>query len=337
MRERIRIRIRHGAELARELIAKEAARLARSLRHVPADAAVLSVSLDEGAERKPVRARASLRLPSRTLATQEEAERVDVAIRAVFGELERMLHRELLRLRGERAWLRRSEGARARIERALATRDRDREAAQAALAKLAPFVPEAERHVRTELRMLAASGAVAPGEIDPRDVVDAAVLRAVEDFAARPPEVSLRAWLVGLASAELNRQLQALAEEHATLIHLEEDVPETPAEEAVVTLGSEIYDFYQPDEDLRLEDVLPALDVVPPRAEEAPEVTAQVLEALAALPRSWRQAFLLRDVRGYDPAEIAWVTGADAAGVARRAERAAEFLRERLAERLRRA
>src|SRR5579885_2750214 len=321
MRERIRIRIRHGAELARELIAKEAARLARSLRHVPADAAVLSVSLDEGAERKPVRARASLRLPSHTLATQEEAERVDVAIRAVFGELERMLHRELLRLRGERAWLRRSEGARARIERALATRDRDREAAQAALAKLAPFVPEAERHVRTELRMLAASGAVAP---------------AVEDFAARPPEVSLRAWLVGLASAELNRQLQALAEEHATLIHLEEDVPETPAEEAVVTLGSEIYDFYQPDEDLRLEDVLPALDVAPPRAEEAPEVTAQVLEALAALPRSWRQAFLLRDVRGYDPAEVSWVTGADAAGVARRAEQAAAFLRERLAERPRR-
>jgi hypothetical protein len=37
-------------------------------------------------------------------------------------------------------------------------------------------------------------------------------------------------------------------------MHIEEEIPETPPREAVVTLGDEILDVYQPDKGLRLED-----------------------------------------------------------------------------------
>ena len=54
-----------------------------------------------------------------------------------------------------------------------------------------------------------------------------------------------------------------------TLAHIGDDVPETPPAEAVSTLGDEILDFYEPDEDLKLEDIIPDFDAPSPEEEAA--------------------------------------------------------------------
>jgi hypothetical protein len=79
--------------------------------------------------------------------------------------------------------------------------------------------------------------------------------------------------------------------ERAQSVAIEEDMPETPPEEAVATLGDEILDFYQPDEDLKLEDLVPDAHVPTPE---------QILES-RDLQRYVNETLALRRRRGETP------------------------------------
>ena len=94
------------------------------------------------------------------------------------------------------------------------------------------------------------------------DVVDAVLLDAHRQFVKHPPDEWLGGWLVRLAREHLDGEVKRFASERQrTPTHIEDDVPETPPAEAVSTLGDEILDFYEPDEDLKLEDVIPDLEM----------------------------------------------------------------------------
>jgi DNA-directed RNA polymerase specialized sigma24 family protein len=93
-------------------------------------------------------------------------------------------------------------------------------------------------------------------------------------------------------------------------VRLEDDVPETPPEEHVSRLGEEILEFYEPDEDLKIEDVLADLEVATPEEEtEARDLQWCVDAALAGLPDQWRELLLLRYVDGLTGAELATAAG----------------------------
>jgi DNA-directed RNA polymerase specialized sigma24 family protein len=98
-------------------------------------------------------------------------------------------------------------------------------------------------------------------------------------------------------------------------VRLEEDVLETPPPESVTTLGEEIVYFHQPDEDLRLEDVLPDMDVETPEEHaERTELRVCVNARLTALPPRWRRALLLRYVDGLTGAALAHALGTTEGG-----------------------
>jgi hypothetical protein len=70
--------------------------------------------------------------------------------------------------------------------------------------------------------------------------------------------------LIGLAVERLGAEVKRSKAERAGGVHIEEDIPETPPTEEVSTLGDEIMDFYQPDEDLKLEDIIPDMTAPTP-------------------------------------------------------------------------
>jgi RNA polymerase sigma factor (sigma-70 family) len=116
-------------------------------------------------------------------------------------------------------------------------------------------------------------------------------------------------------------------------VRLEDDVPETPPEEHVSRLGEEILEFYEPDEDLKIEDVLADLEVATPEEEtEARDLQWCVDAALAGLPDQWRELLLLRYVDGLTGAELATAAGKPEAAVQRTLEHAREYLRQRLVD-----
>ena len=320
----------HG-ELERA-VGRRVQRIARLLKRFPDDATFLHVVGEElGGTHRHARISLALSLPSRTLACHDEGKHLDEVVREAFDELERLVRREKERLRAEREQER--AAARAR-ERLLARLEKGGQGAELPVERfdaISAELPELERFVHREIRLLEAAGDIAWREVDPRDIVDQVVARALERFAERPRAVDLGTWLQTLAARALRAEVDRLRVLRRRAVRIEEDIPETPPEEEVNELGDEILDFYQPDEDLRIEDVLPALGIpTPEEAERTVEFEKALFAALAALPRSWREAFLLRALEEAPVEDVAAVLERDPEEVEREAELARAFLVARL-------
>jgi RNA polymerase sigma factor (sigma-70 family) len=136
-----------------------------------------------------------------------------------------------------------------------------------------------------------------------------------------------------LAMQYLHSEVKRSRIERKMVVHIEEDIPETPPTEEISTLGDEILDFYQPDEDLKLEDIVPDIEVpLPEEAAERTELQDTIRIALASLPGEWRKAFVLHSVEGLSLAEVARVIGLPEAEVKRYIEFARATLRQKLIE-----
>jgi RNA polymerase sigma factor (sigma-70 family) len=188
--------------------------------------------------------------------------------------------------------------------------------------------------VRHQLAYLEAVGDLSPGELTPEEIVDVVVARAYHEFPSAPSGRALRRRLIQLAGEQLRVEVARIQSWRArTPVHTEDDVPETPPEEAVSRLGEEILDFYEPDEDLKVEDVIEDLDVDNPEDVAAThELQACVDAALAGLPADWRRAVILRHVEGLSGDALARALGKTNEETERMLEYARAYLRERLTE-----
>jgi len=158
--------------------------------------------------------------------------------------------------------------------------------------------------VRHQLAYLESTGDLLPGELRPEDVIDSVLLRAYHEFVKEPLGRNMGDWLTELAKEHLRREVKRVKSERNRTVHIEEDIPETPPVEEVTTLGEEILDFYQPDEDLKLEDIFPEAGVSTPEdfvaAKE--ELLRCVNASLAGMPTEWRRALRLRHGGGFTAA-----------------------------------
>lgn len=187
--------------------------------------------------------------------------------------------------------------------------------------------------VRKELASSKAEGDLMSGELTAEDIVDEVLLTAYRQFAKGPRERRIGDWLMKLAKERLAAETGRLRSEHRRTVHTEEDIPETPPKEEVSTLGDEILDFYEPDEDLKLEDIIPDISVPSPEEEaEREELRLCVSFAFSGMPRQWRQALLLRHEEGLDTAELAKAMGKPVPEIQRILEHARFYLQEKLEE-----
>lgn len=203
---------------------------------------------------------------------------------------------------------------------------------QAFFAQLGPYLKGLYSYAAHLLNHHESLGDLPRGHLKVEDVVDAAVVEAYRALGQPRAVRDLRKALVQSARRYVQQEIRQV-KQRERMVSKEEDVPETPPEEEVMTQGEEIFEFFEPDEDLKMEDVIPDLDV--PTPEEVVE-TAQLRQcvdsALAGLPTEWRQALILRYAQGLKGASLSKALGKPVSETSRVLERARAYLRQKLME-----
>ena len=102
------------------------------------------------------------------------------------------------------------------------------------------------------------------------------------------------------------RETERSRRERGQTIRVEKTAPITPPSEEVTTLGEEILDFHQPDDALKIEDVLPDIRTPSPEEDlELRELRRCVREALNQLPKEHCRALVRCYAFGLDRDEAA--------------------------------
>jgi hypothetical protein len=100
--------------------------------------------------------------------------------------------------------------------------------------------------VRHQLAYFESGGRPDAGRAHPGRRCRRSALRAFHEFVKEPAEREVGGWLIDLAKEQLRREVKRIKSERNRTVHIEEDIPETPPQEEVTTLGEEILEFYQP-------------------------------------------------------------------------------------------
>jgi RNA polymerase sigma factor (sigma-70 family) len=207
---------------------------------------------------------------------------------------------------------------------------RDREVFFANLSRYMNGLYQYAQHL---LRYYQALGDLPPGQIDVDDIVDTAVLGAYRELGKAGTDRDLRQQLMKIARSYVQHEVRRMIARKELTISKEEDVPQTPPEEEVSLLGEEIFEFFEPDEDLKVEDVVPDVDVpTPDEAAETTEWQQCVNSALAGMPVEWRQALILRFGQGLKGEALAHAVGKPLSETSLVLDRARAYLRQRLVE-----
>ena len=323
---------RHGQQRAPEVIEEEVRQLEPHLVRFREDLVRLEVVASQTSGKTRIQVSLRLQLPSGVIAAQEEGFEIEPVLRKAFANLRQRVDRHVARLKHEPDWKR---PARRRRIGALLPPARD----AAESNRRAMYFDLIEDHldrvhdaVRRELTYLEAGGSVPPGRLGVDDLVDAMVLKGLERFETRPTEFSVGDWLLRLAHETIEEEgraaRRALPEDAASL----DAEPEKPAEDPTEA-DQELSEFHQPDDVLRLEDLVADDSVTDPEREaERHELAQSLHRAMAQLPALWRRVLARIHLADSTPAEAAAALGLDAAEVDRIALSAAAFLRAKLIE-----
>src|SRR5262245_19374082 len=270
-RRRVRGEVRRNLEFKnfapghrlRELWEELIACLDRHAPHSPADTIFLRLFVDENAPRKLYHVSLTCDVPGRMLAAQEERHDAEEAVRKVFVEIERQLEKHKETLSHSSLYKRpaRREELRRQKAEAFPAEEREREL----------FSTLAERHLkslynfaRREIAYYLATGDPPGGRITAEGVADGSMLQAYREFVKGPAWREIRRWLIGLAVEKVEAEVKRSKAERAGGVQIVEDIPEIPPAEEVSSLGDEIMDFYQPDEDQKLEDIIQDMTATTP-------------------------------------------------------------------------
>ncbi len=323
------------AELEKNINDLAERHVARRLMKLSADSAQLHAHLEKSSHRERYLVKLQLSMPGGSLASAEESANMAAAMRKAFAELERDLERHLARLRGEDAWRRieRRDIFR-RLKKAMT--DQPEIGSEAFGDLVRPLLPKLERFVRHELSYLRARGDLDPSFPTHQDIVDEVLARAYQKLNQRPAKVEPLHWLYQIAQEVLKEEVRHRRIEEGRFVSgryvsLESKLPETP-DETLDERDESIYEFLQPDEKLKVEDIVPVTDATPEEAASENEMRNYLHSLLAKLPTEWRRAVWLTQAEDMPVSKVAQMLGATEDQVRHWIEQADAFLRARLKE-----
>ncbi len=316
----------------RSLIDQRIARLDRQLQALAGKDLFVRCVVEQVPARTLFSVSITLAVPQKTLSAKEEMHDAEAAIRSAFAEIERQVEAYKAEIRGEHWWKRVQRRRALARQKAAAAPAAGDENPQWFFALVEPHLEKVHEVAGRVLRYVEARGDLPPHTVEPEEVVDAALVRAYDAFAKEHAPGDIRSRLVRYALDEIQAQVKRAQADRTRAVHLEEDIPETPPQEEVSTLGEEILYFYQPDEDLKMEDVVPDLEMLAPdKVAEIEEVRSCVRTALRQLPEAARQALTLRYIVGLKGRELARALGKSEAEAEELIANARASLRDALA------
>ena len=323
---------RHGQQRAPEVIEEEVRQLEPHLVRFRENLVRLEVVASQTRGKTRIKVSLRLQLPSGVIAAQEEGFEIEPVLRKAFADLRRQVDRHVARLKHEPEYKRP-----ARRRRIGAPLPPARDAAEAERRQL--FFDLIEDHldtvydtVRRELTYLECSGSVPQGYLAVRDIVDATILNGLDRFERRPTEFSVRDWLTQLAfetiEAEAQAARRAVPEDAAPI----DVAPEVLAGEPTES-DEEMFEFYQPDDVLLLEELIADDDGTDPETEaNRHEIGMALHRAIADLSPAERRVLYRLHLDDATVAETADLLGLSEAEVKEIAEKAGETLRAKLVE-----
>ena len=279
----------------------------------------------------------NLRLPSGQLASRAAGVTLHAAIRSAFEDLGAQLgkHKDHLRSQYRYPEVRPGIGGAERQAIAPQARFEDTVAAirpaKVSSVDVNNFVNanlgRLRRYVERELTFRRDGGQVRLREVSVEEVVDEAIASALDERSPHPEKIALEPWLYRLSRSAMDRlgnQIDSAANP-ARPSHVEGRPPLDANDE-------EMMQYYQPDASTPGESLI-ADQSGPSPEEEASrqELMTMVERSLHGVTPQQREAFLLFNMEGFRPAEIAAITGREIEQVQSDIKVAREHLRSSLA------
>ncbi len=319
-------------ERIRELIGswcdKHLERLLHNFGFAESELAVVVLKRSKGGQPYTVKLHMHLP-PKKVLAARGRADQLDTAIEAALEKLQREAERHVAHIRRQDLYKRR---ARRQRLRELQKRFAELPVAvqQERSAGIDAVLPRLEQAVRRELVYLRSQGDLPADYPTGQDVLDEVLVAAkVAWHDGADPERLYRRLLRELHRV-LDREVRA-SRRFGSMESLEARPPEDAEEQAEEMIGEELYEFWQPDEVLHLEDVVPD-ESAPLPEEELDERSRHTLRLLGDLPQNWRRALMLHEFDRIPVEEVAEVLEVDIATIGLWIESANRYLEARLGD-----
>jgi DNA-directed RNA polymerase specialized sigma24 family protein/ribosome-associated translation inhibitor RaiA len=268
-----------------------------------------------------------LTVPGAELLGEKTAESLLVAAKDAFADLERQLIEHLQRIRGEDEW---SGMKRLKLWRRLraAVSDRPAEERIRFMRAIRPHLPRLRRLARFEVDHLRARGQLMSDYPSADDLMDKVLTRACRDpdLLKEPQDVSRKLFriVIDVAKEEATRdRIRRRA------LSLESPPPREPTD---IEIDETFYDFFQPDEATKVEDLAADRFSDPEQVVIRNEMRRRFASLLANLPSAWRRAIILARIEDMPLATVARVLNTTEDEVRDWLGRADNFIRARLAE-----
>jgi ribosomal subunit interface protein len=301
--------------------------LEKYMAGVDPDTVTLHVHLEKSNRRNYYQVKADLNLPGATLTSREEGWDLMPALRKSFDELERELRQHKERLRKENAWRRNERGE--ELQRLKKTFQDNPSSGVAFNDLVTTLLPKLQRYVEREVAALRASGDLNPRYPTPQDVVDEVLVRAYQRLDQRPTNIDPLHWLYQLTHEVLDGEVRQHRREGGRAVSIEARPP-MPRDYTVDELDEGVYEFWQPDEMLKIEDVVPVTEETPEAKVSEEEMRRYFHDALAKMPATWRRAIWLTQAEEIPIRKVAEMMKTSEDEVTRWIQQADEYLRAKL-------
>jgi RNA polymerase sigma factor (sigma-70 family) len=302
----------------------------RYLSRFPSDAVALQVHLEKSRHRNYYRVSTQLVVPGGTLTGRQEGYELMTALRKSIDELERELLRHISRLRQDDAWRRKER--REELRRLKKAIDAKPDTGAEAFGDLVrALLPKLQHFVQREVSALRARGDLNLRYPTPQEIVDEVLARAYQRLGERPKDLDPLHWLYQLTHEVLNDEVRQYRREGGRFVSTE-SAPPPPRDYTIDEQDQGVFEFWQPDEMLKLEDVVPVTEATPETKLEDEELRKYFHDALARMPNNWRRAIWLTQAEGIPVAKVARMMGASEEEVKRWIQQGDEYLRAQLRE-----
>ncbi len=293
---------------------------------------IAAVIRKRGDGRDAYRIKLRMHVPPKTiLVSESRAEEPETAIDGAVNALLGKVANHINRVRRQESYKRLTRRSRLENYRAhqetLPTGD-----VNDATALIDTLLPRLERAVKRELAFLQSQGALPPDYPTVQDVVGEVVAAVISDWKTGMDSHAAYLRMLKELHRVLDKEVQA-SRTFGEMVPLEEPAPLDPADQAENMVGEEFYEFWQPDELLRIEDVIAGgAAEIPAASARDDQKIGYTLRLLRDLPIAWRRALMLHELEDIAEEEMTSILGIDLPTVAARISQADHYIRARLTE-----
>lgn len=304
-----------GRELLHDKIRQKIGKLEKYLVHFPPDTIHLQINLERNLKKQLFIAGLTLRLPSNILHTEKSAEDVitafDDSVKALLRELESLkanLRREFTwKRKPRRQVLREVKSARFAPE-PLPVGEGPQKPEDLLRDLFQQHYPRLVRHAHRLIQHDEAQGQIPRDSLDPNEVVDETIRRAIAQRPRKPPEMVWLVWFYRLIHDELRRERNAIKAQSQEQISLEG--PQEMAPELVDIRGQEAELSGPLFEGGGASGAIADSGMVSPdEAAARRDLLDELHHAIHDWPRLDRDVFELYFIEGFEPDEISMIVG----------------------------